>query len=292
MAILFAVAMNNNTQAAPFAPGDAITLTQDVWAVRTPLLDNYNSVYASTLGIVEVGLSGPAGFSSRFSYPTELFDYLPATGPIGSLHADLVDPNSTSSGAFGGEVLALRLNVDFSDAGLSLGDLGIPFGDLQLRNFLGSQFDLNGLTVRQFLGQANKLLGGGTSLFYNIPELYAVTRELNGSFFAGIVYPFAQDHLGVVYLPGDFQEDGDVDGADLTQWKTGFGMSVAATHFAGDANTDGDVDGDDFLIWQRQINIGQSAVASASVPEPATAGPALAGLMALACRRNRRAIQC
>jgi hypothetical protein len=257
-----------------------ITLTQDVWAVRTPLLDNYHSVYASTFGVLEIGILGEAGHSLLFTSASELTDYLPAAGVPGPLTSDFYKHSSSASGAFGGEVVALRLNVDFSDAGFSLGDLGIPFGDLQLRSFFGSQFNLNGLTVRQFLGQANNLLGGGSSLFYSIPELYPIARELNGSFFAGLVYPFAQEHLRVVYLPGDFQEDGDVDGADLTPWKANFGMSAGATHLQGDSNAD--VDGADFLVWQRQFGGGVPTISAAdAVPEPRALALALLATLAL-----------
>ena len=35
-----------------------------------------------------------------------------------TLTSDLLDPTSSSAGEFGGSVVALRINVDFSDAGL------------------------------------------------------------------------------------------------------------------------------------------------------------------------------
>jgi hypothetical protein len=77
--------------------------------------------------------------------------------------------------------------------------------------------------------------------------------------------------LKVVSAPSftaDFDEDGDVDGNDLTNWKGGFG--VGATHLQGNADGDADVDGADFLNWQRQLGSSPSAVASASIPEPST----------------------
>lgn len=68
---------------------------------------------------------------------------------------------------------------------------------------------------------------------------------------------------------GDFNNDGAVNGLDLTAWKSGFGATgTAATKAAGNADGDGDVDGRDFLIWQR--GAGPLATAAiASVPEPA-----------------------
>ncbi|HEX6961519.1 MAG TPA: lamin tail domain-containing protein [Lacipirellula sp.] len=56
--------------------------------------------------------------------------------------------------------------------------------------------------------------------------------------------------------PADFEGDGDVDIADLGQWKLGFGVSTGATHAQGNADADGDVDGADFLAWQRSLGAG------------------------------------
>jgi hypothetical protein len=67
----------------------------------------------------------------------------------------------------------------------------------------------------------------------------------------------------------DFDEDGDVDSADLVNWKAGFGGGLK-THLQGDADADGDADGADLLVWQRQLGNGSSSTAtSANVPEPA-----------------------
>lgn len=75
------------------------------------------------------------------------------------------------------------------------------------------------------------------------------------------------------FYEADFDEDGDVDNADLVKWETGYGASSGAAHMNGDADGDMDVDGDDFLIWQRQFGLGVSPLAAAAtaVPEPGTA---------------------
>jgi hypothetical protein len=68
----------------------------------------------------------------------------------------------------------------------------------------------------------------------------------------------------------DFDESGNVDGDDLTRWKTGFGAAGSATHMQGDANGDKDVDGADFLLWQRQLGDAPASSPSeaiAQVPE-------------------------
>ena len=75
-------------------------------------------------------------------------------------------------------------------------------------------------------------------------------------------------HVADVHIhPGDFNNDGDVDGDDFLTWQQGYGMQSGAAPANGDADYDGDVDGDDFLIWQSEFSSG-SGLASA-VPEPA-----------------------
>ena len=51
---------------------------------------------------------------------------------------------------------------------------------------------------------------------------------------------------------GDFDSDGDVDGADFLAWQRGFGSSNASKS-DGDANADGEVDGVDLGVWQSQL---------------------------------------
>jgi len=70
-------------------------------------------------------------------------------------------------------------------------------------------------------------------------------------------------------IPGDFNDDGFVDGADLSLWQAGFGLSGGASTYEGDAEEDGDVDGADFLIWQQAFTLPSIAM-SAAVPEPSS----------------------
>ncbi len=72
----------------------------------------------------------------------------------------------------------------------------------------------------------------------------------------------------VTAIPGDFDSDGDVDGADFLTWQAGFGTTTGATLATGDSDADGDVDGADFLTWQ--ANFGTSAAVTTTIPEPAS----------------------
>ncbi|MCA9237371.1 MAG: PQQ-dependent sugar dehydrogenase [Planctomycetales bacterium] len=72
-------------------------------------------------------------------------------------------------------------------------------------------------------------------------------------------------------LASDFNDDGEIDAADLGQWQSSFGVDRG-----GDANGDGRTDGGDFLAWQRQFAAALPAAAQQPVPEPMAA--ALAAL--------------
>lgn len=112
----------------------------------------------------------------------------------------------------------------------------------------------------------------------------------------GQLLGFGEDDAGELYAlfdngnvtrlvglpPGDFNQDGDVDAADLNDatqgWRARFGV---------------DLDGDDFLTWQQNLGLSAAPPAAIAVPEPAPnlASATVAMLMAMpwivgACRRR------
>jgi hypothetical protein len=116
-----ALLIANAANAATFQNGEFITYPQGSWgdassAAGTLLTANFNSVYGATFDTVTVGLP-TTGFTMTIDAPTAVFNYLPAGGSPGTLNGNVFNPSSTSSGTFGGDVLALQLNVDFSNAG-------------------------------------------------------------------------------------------------------------------------------------------------------------------------------
>jgi hypothetical protein len=97
----------------------------------------------------------------------------------------------------------------------------------------------------------------------------------------------------VYFTPsGDFDGDGNADGADLLAWQRGLGSTDAA-RAAGDADLDGDVDAEDLSIWKSTFT-GASPTPAATIPEPAPAVSLLAGLaiMAAASRLRRANVSC
>ena len=90
----------------------------------------------------------------------------------------------------------------------------------------------------------------------------------------------------------DFDRDTDVDGGDFMAWQRGFG-TPSAVKADGDANGDSSVTGTDLGLWTSQygtpLPLAGLAAGSATVPEPASGGLVVVGvIMALAQRRNKR----
>jgi hypothetical protein len=79
----------------------------------------------------------------------------------------------------------------------------------------------------------------------------------------------------------DFDDDGDVDGADFLTWQRNNGAVGNGTLATGDANMDMNVDAADLAVWQAQFAMPPIA----AVPEPE--GVVLA-LFAVTCSATRR----
>jgi hypothetical protein len=82
----------------------------------------------------------------------------------------------------------------------------------------------------------------------------------------------------------DFDNDGDVDGADFLTWQGRAGQAGDQTQ--GDADGNGQVNGADLEIWKTQFGPGGGA---AAVPEPATWALAIGAAALVGVARRRRA---
>ena len=89
---------------------------------------------------------------------------------------------------------------------------------------------------------------------------------------------------GLPIAPGDFNANGVINGADLTEWRSDFGPGAGS-----DADNDGDSDGADFLIWQRNLGIPAGVAVAGGVPEPHSVIQVMSALGAFVIsRRNSR----
>lgn len=191
--------------AGAFSAGQFVTYIQGDWGsggAASPLLSaDYDSVFSPTSDTLVVGVTGtPGEYDMAFLSASAVQAYIPTAGTPAALTTNITNPMTNSTGAFGGDVVALTLDVDFSSAGFLHGTSGVPFGDLVLANFSGSLSGLNGLTVSQFLAIANTCLSGG-SCPGGLDNVATITDDLNGSFDTGTVSTFADDYLALPATP-------------------------------------------------------------------------------------------
>lgn len=176
------LSFSSAASASTWTAGDLTTYGQGLWDADTAavviLCNGFLIAYPSS--IVEIGIPGTAGFSMRFTDPSYIRDYLPAGGLPAALTIDLINPTSSSSGVPGGDILALKFNVNFSDDNLMPATISFHFGDLFVYG-LTDVPAVNGMTVRQILGLANTELGSGTPTI-SYSDLDMVVTYLNASF--------------------------------------------------------------------------------------------------------------
>ena len=89
--------------------------------------------------------------------------------------------------------MALRVNVDYADVGFLTANSGLKFGALSTCG-LSSDTDLNGQSIRQFLGVATTALAGG-SHNDSLTDLDSISIQVNAAFDSGAPSTWAQQHL-------------------------------------------------------------------------------------------------
>lgn len=150
----------------PTSGTDTCSYTQGGWGA-TPHGNNPASLLAGGFpSVYPSGVKVGGGRWMHFTSASAVSAYLPAGRTAGGLTSNLTNPTTSSAGVFGGQVLALQLNVDFSNAGLT------PFG-------FGNLIVDGGLTVSNILADANAALGGAPG--YDISALNELVSSLNES---------------------------------------------------------------------------------------------------------------
>ncbi len=224
-----------------------------------------NYVPGGTLGqIVEVGIASTLNLQVDLGSGTMTIQN-PAAGAAAQDIDGYIISSSTGSLSPGG----------FNGLGQAGWLPGLPSsqtaGNLSETNFNGSLNVTQGASYP--LGAAFAPGGAGQ------PSVSFQYRLVTGEIFNGTV-----EFVGTPGFPADFDDNGRVDGADLSVWRNAFGATAA-----GDADGDGDTDGNDFLVWQRSVGSGIPPIsgAAAAVPEPSSLLAALCGLAAIAAAGRR-----
>ena len=153
------------------------TYTQGFWHNTNGLnLLNlgWSSVYGSN---VKIG----GNKTLTFTNPSYTSRFLPQGGTPGYLTSSSTNPTSSSANVFGGQVLTLQLNVDYSAAGMTnpgLVNLKFNYGPLA------------GYNVGQILAIANAVMGGNLAALppgVSISALNDAVDKINNNFDGGTV---------------------------------------------------------------------------------------------------------
>ena len=158
------------------ANGAFTTYTQGGWGA-VPNGSNPASLLAAKFSTVYPGGVSVGGTKVvTFTSASAIQAFLPQGGTASVLTASATNPTSTAAKVFGGQVLALRLGVDFSKAGITragLADLHLASGRLA------------GYTVAQVLSLANTVLGGNIGALpsgLTVSGLNGIVDAINNNF--------------------------------------------------------------------------------------------------------------
>jgi hypothetical protein len=236
-------------------PGESL----DVSAVTISNVNFTGSVDGYTVSNGAVGNIGAYAIRSPGDGSVDGFR---ETTKIAGVYTSPADPSGKPNFGFGGA------STTVTGDGLP-GD-GITAGHLAINNGFDPTNGDNGHTNQIFQTGAwtFKMLTGSMAL-KGIGYQYDVSYNISPV---------------VAALAGDFNHNGIVDAADYVLWKNG--------DPAADSNGDSVIDQTDYNTWYSNFgntNAGAgSGLGSAAVPEPATFGLMLIGLVAVCSRRNSR----
>jgi large repetitive protein len=155
--------------------GQFTTYTQGGWGAPAKgnnpgalLTSKFTTVY--TGGTMSIGGTYKLTYNSALS----IINFLPQGGTAGKLTANASNPTTSAAGVLAGQVLALQLNVDFSNKGIT----AAGFANLHVVSGLAA-----GQTVAQVLAAANTYLGGAAlPAGISYADITAVIDAINNNF--------------------------------------------------------------------------------------------------------------
>jgi hypothetical protein len=155
-----------------------VTYTQGGWGAppngNNPgmlLKNNFATVYPTGVTI------GGSPYNLKFTSASAIEAFLPAGGKPGVLNKSATNPKSSSANVFGGQVLALQLSVDFSNAGITT--VGLSARKVAPGN------PMAGSTVAQVLAVANQVIAGNPSALptgMSVSNLNDVVSRINENY--------------------------------------------------------------------------------------------------------------
>lgn len=125
------------------------------------------------------GLIVGSNFKITLSSATAVKNFLPQGGTAGALTQNHNNPTTTSAGVLAGQIVALKLNVNYSAAGY-IGSNSIPLGNLVI-----ATGPFTGYTVNNFLAFAEQVLGGGNLNGFTFSQVNDAATAINENFVDG-----------------------------------------------------------------------------------------------------------
>ncbi len=108
-------------------------------------------------------------------------NFLPQGGTAAAFNANYTNPTSTSAGVLGGQMVALKLNIAYGDAG-KLGTNANKFSELVI-----ATGPFTGKTVAEFFALAETAIGGGSLNGFTFSQFNEAATALNENFDNGTV---------------------------------------------------------------------------------------------------------
>lgn len=240
----------------------------------------YNS-YAITAGGQTTGTTGTAALASSHGW-----DYQSAQTGVGNeLQYEFVVPAGKTASELS---IALTWNAEINSP-FSSGDPIVADLNLEL-------VDSVGMTIDTDLGDTY-VDGLSASEIDNVEHIY-LTDLGPGSYTLKVSSVDQSVDFGLAWrmstlfdtFTADFNQDGNVNGADFLAWQLGYGQIVNASLADGDSNGDGDVDADDLAYLSAALTAADPQLAAAlfGVPEPSTILLAAAGMLLITGMRANR----
>jgi len=142
----------------------------------------------------------PDNFYVRFTNAQAITDYLPAGGEPKSIKKNYTNPKTRDlKNSFVHHLVAVTLNVGFDHFDPDFGESGVELGDMII-----NKGKFKGWTVKEFLEEANKVLGG-CSTKYSAKKMIETLADINEFSKCG-----DREHHG----PNDNDDGGDDDHDD------------------------------------------------------------------------------
>ena len=193
-----------------------------------------------------------------------------AEGGVGSILSmnDKTSMAVVDSAAYNKNLPGAPASAFYTSVSAPILGISIGYADVYGLGFQGQWADATGLPSGTYWLEVTVNPYGGT------PEGRVVESDYSNN----------STRILVDILPGDYNDDGEVDAADYTVWRNSLGQSVAVQTTGADGDGDGAVDSGDYQVWKAHFGEAIPMAAAGSVtlvPEPTALVPLAIALAAL-----------